>query len=96
MKALPALLLSSAVLLPFTTHAESAHPGEQRINKDCQQCHDNSIFSRPNSILHSFDDLVGRVNFCENASGHSWTDKQRQEVIDYLNETYYHFPAHSK
>ncbi len=90
--ALSLALLSAATI---NAHAET-HPGKVLIDKECQKCHDNSIYSRPNSIIGSFSQLETRVAFCENASGHSWNDKQRQDVIDYLNSTYYQFPAQSK
>jgi len=95
MKYIFAFTLFSLTLSPVAVQAEN-HPGKALIDNSCQRCHDNAIYTREKSILHSFPDLQARVEFCESASGHAWSSAQRGQVIDYLNQTFYHFPAQSK
>jgi len=84
-------LFLAATALSQICHA-AAMPGEALVNQACQQCHDNAIFTRSNSIIHSYPELQARVEFCENASNAHWNETEINQVIDYLNETYYKFP----
>jgi len=95
MKRVFAFTLISLSLVPFISRAEMP-AGQALVDSDCQQCHDNSIYTRQNSILHNLPGLKKRVAFCERASGHTWNDKQRDQVIEYLNNEYYHFPLQSR
>ena len=66
--------------------------GKALVDQACQQCHDNGIYSRSNSIIQSYPELQARVEFCENASKADWNEAQINQVIDYLNDTYYKYP----
>lgn len=68
------------------------HPGKGLVNDSCQQCHDNSIYTRSNSILQSYPELQARVEFCENAANAHWNETEINQVIEYLNDSYYKFP----
>lgn len=65
--------------------------GEQLVNDSCQRCHDNSMYTRPNSIIHSFPALQDRVEFCDSAANTHWQEAQRNKVVEYLNDTFYKF-----
>ena len=89
-------LFVSTLFLATTTLSHTGFaasmPGEALVNQSCQQCHDNGIFSRKNSILRSYPELQARVEFCESNSKAHWNETQINQVIEYLNETYYKFP----
>ena len=68
------------------------HPGKDLVANSCQQCHDNSIYTRSNSILQSYPELQARVEFCENAANAHWNETEINQVIEYLNDSYYKFP----
>ena len=74
------------------TGQATEHPGKALVDSTCQQCHDNGIYTRSNSILQSYPELQARVEFCENASKAHWNETQINQVIEYLNDTYYKFP----
>ncbi len=84
------LLLSQIVFVQIGQTGE--HPGKVLVDSNCQQCHDNDIYTRSNSILQSYPELQARVEFCENASKAHWNDDQINQVIEYLNDSYYKFP----
>ncbi len=84
------LFIALTALSQFGHAAE--HPGQSLVDKSCQQCHDNDIYTRSNSILNSFPELQARVEFCENAANAHWNETQINQVIDYLNISYYKFP----
>ena len=67
-------------------------PGEALVNQACQQCHDNGIFSRSNSIIHSHPELQARIEFCESNTNAHWDETRINQVIEYLNQAYYKFP----
>ena len=85
-----ALMMTAFVALP-TSASEAV--GKQLHDTHCQQCHDNTIYTRQNSIIHSFGELQARVEFCESANNKNWSETQISEVVKYLNNSFYKFPA---
>jgi hypothetical protein len=65
--------------------------GERLVNESCHRCHDNSIFTRPDSIIFSFSALKKRVHFCESMAHAGWSEQDYEAVVDYLNRNFYHF-----
>lgn len=82
------VLVTSAISLP----AYANDSGKALVDQACQQCHDNGMYSRSNSILQSYPELQARVEFCESNSKAHWNETQINQVIEYLNDTYYKFP----
>jgi hypothetical protein len=82
-----------SLLLLSTTVAVQAEPdrGETLVKQSCQRCHDNSIFTRPNSIIFSLSALKKRVRFCESMAHAGWSGQDYEAVVEYLNRTFYHF-----
>ncbi len=91
MKKLLGILLFASATVSLPGYADDV-TGKTLLTQACQQCHDNSMYSRSNSILQSYPELQARVEFCENASKVHWGDAQINQVIEYLNDTYYKFP----
>ena len=65
--------------------------GKQLHEKSCQRCHDDSIYTRPDSIIFSLKALDNRVHFCERMARAGWTEKDISDVIAYLNDTFYKY-----
>ena len=55
--------LSSAPAL-----AANAENGKKLYTERCGGCHDTKVHTRPNRIVHTYEDLVNRVRFCDNAA----------------------------
>ena len=85
-----ALIMTAFVSLPASA---SEAVGKQLHDTHCQQCHDNTIYTRKNSIIHSLTELQARVEFCESSNNKHWTEMQINQVVKYLNSTFYKFPA---
>lgn len=85
-----ALIIAAASAFQIAPAAEQ--PGKALVDRHCQRCHDNSIFTRNDSIIQSWPELQARVEFCDNASQAHMSDAEINQVIDYLNNTYYKFP----
>jgi len=92
------LLAATLLACAPSTHAADAARGKQLHDANCTSCHTQlmngnptAIFTRPNSIIHSFDGLKKRVRFCETMTGANWGDKEIDDVIAYLNQEFYKF-----
>lgn len=95
------LIILSAVLVLGSGMAQAADAstllstgakrGEALYQANCTRCHDTSVHSRPNSIIHSLDALEKRVRFCETNARLKWSDEQIADVTAYLNQTFYKF-----
>lgn len=94
MKALTlGITLLSLSLLSFASLAADLEHGKSLHNDKCQGCHDARIYTRPNRIIHSFEDLHARVEFCDTASKAGFSPQDIDDVVGYLNATYYKFPT---
>ena len=85
----PALLLS--VLFSSAALAEDAPSGEKLVGSNCVACHDSSVYTRDDRRVSNRDGLEAQVSRCEANLGLQWFDDQRDAVVNYLNDSYYHF-----
>ncbi|RJQ47801.1 MAG: cytochrome c [Gammaproteobacteria bacterium] len=85
------IILSAAFMLCGLTQAADAKRGEALYQANCTRCHDTSVHTRPNSIIHSLDALKKRVRFCETNARLKWSDEQIEDVTAWLNQTFYKF-----
>lgn len=89
------IILTLALLAPLypALADQDKHPGQALQQQYCQRCHDDSIYTRPDSIIFSLKALNKRVRFCESMAGAHWNEQQINQVIDYLNQRFYKFKA---
>lgn len=66
--------------------------GKAIHDQQCVACHDSSVYTRPNRMVKSVEGLIGRVNFCNRQLNKKLTDEQVNDIINYLDKQYYHFP----
>jgi mono/diheme cytochrome c family protein len=96
MKKLPLLLL---VLFGITTvQAADLKRGKELHDQNCISCHAgimggnaDSIYTRENRRIESYDALVRQVGRCKDNLGMSWPEEEVRDVAEYLNKQYYHF-----
>ena len=86
-----ALLLGLTVLASTTVFAANADHGKKLYETKCGGCHDTRVHTRPNRIVHTYENLVNRVRFCDNASKAGLKDGEIYDVSEYLNNTFYKF-----
>ena len=89
-KTIAATLILTAVSSMPTLAANVEH-GKKLYTERCGGCHDTKIHTRPNRIVHTFEDLVNRVRFCDNAAKAGLKDDEIYDVSEYLNKTFYKF-----
>ncbi len=69
----------------------NAKRGKQLHAEHCLGCHDSRIYTRENRMVNSMSGLVKQVELCHRQVGKELTRAQVNDLIAYLNETYYRF-----
>jgi hypothetical protein len=90
-KPLLAVTLAMTALSPMPASAEDPHPGRGLHDRNCQSCHDNQVYTRDKRMVTDIDGLRTQVTRCETNLGLQWFDDQKDSVVRYLNDSYYHF-----
>ncbi len=83
--------LVALVLCQGTSQAANIENGEDLHFANCTGCHDASVYTRDNRRVKSLAQLGTQVRFCKDTLGLTWFDDEVDDVIGYLNKTYYHF-----
>lgn len=88
------ILMSITVCLLATTPALPAadiEQGKALVEANCTKCHDARVYTRADRRVTTFDGLNRQVRRCESSLGLKWFDDDIDNVVAYLNQTYYHF-----
>jgi len=86
-------LLITATLASASTlsmAADSAH-GKALQQKNCMSCHDDGVYTRKERKITSLTGLDKQVRRCELSLGLQWFDDDVEDVVSYLNESFYKF-----
>ncbi len=78
--------------------ASDINRGKSLHDDNCIECHvsiqggdGSGIYTRPDRRIDSLPALRSQVNRCKNSMGVSWPQDQIDDVVTYLNRTYYKF-----
>ena len=85
----PSLLLIAA--LTSAPAFAASENGGTLIQEDCVRCHDSSVYTRENRRVQSLPKLGTQVRFCKDNLQITWFDDEVDDVVNFLNKTYYHF-----
>jgi hypothetical protein len=94
------LRLSCAIALSalHTLASADVANGKTLHNANCIQCHvsmkggdGSGIYTRSDRRVKDLAGLSKQVNRCTSSLGLLWKDKEHQDVVDYLNSTFYKF-----
>jgi len=84
--------------LAATAQAADIQHGKKLHDQNCIHCHASivggngtAIYTRPDRHIDSLAALNKQVHRCKNSLGVSWPEDQIQDVVTYLNQTFYHF-----
>ncbi len=93
MRSLSLLFLA---ILPTTAPAAllpgDAGRGHTLHERQCTACHDSRVYTRANRTVKSVEGLMGRVRMCNQQLGTKLERDQLNDLVKYLNDTYYKFP----
>jgi hypothetical protein len=79
------------LLFAATARAANIENGNDLHFEHCTGCHDSSVYTRENRNVRNLAQLGKQVRFCKDTIGLTWFDDEVDDVIEYLNTTYYHF-----
>ncbi len=80
--------LLAAASIPAAIAADN---GATLHQENCTSCHDDSVYTRKDRRVTSLDGLKKQVQRCELSQGLKWFDEDIDDVVAYLNSTYYKF-----
>jgi len=95
---MPLRLFILLTLITFTTTTFAADPGNGKTlhNESCVACHSSltngkpsSLYTRPDRKFNSLSGLKNQVMRCQTSVGANWFDDQIEDVVQYLNTTFY-------
>jgi hypothetical protein len=95
------MILSAVTLLTLTavtppTGSEmlfgDAAAGARLHATQCVGCHDSSVYTRKERKIHSLEGLIRQVNFCNTQLKRQLTKDNIDDLVRYLNDTYYRYP----
>jgi len=89
--ALPIFLATPVLAADNTRSTTGAANGKKLHDAKCFGCHDNRQYTRKNRIIHTYEDLHARVEFCDAASNAGFSFDDLDDVVTYLNTEFYKF-----
>lgn len=86
------LIIALSLLVASTSAlAANAENGKKLYTTKCGGCHDTRVHTRPNRIVHTYEDLVNRVRFCDTNAKTNFSDSDILDISEYLNKEFYKF-----
>lgn len=85
------VVLSLVALWPMPAAAENFQRGHELYGNHCQACHANLVHMSKNRKVKSLSELRKRITSWAAHAGEDWGDSEVDDVLHYLNRTYYHF-----
>ncbi len=65
--------------------------GDDLHFENCTGCHQEKIYTQDNRNVQSMERLGLQVRFCKDTLELTWFDEDVDDVIEFLNQNYYHF-----
>ena len=85
------ILILFFTVLPGSALAADIENGNDLHFEHCTGCHGSEVYTRADRKMKDLAQLGKQVRFCQNVVGATWFDDEVDDVIEYLNATYYHF-----
>jgi hypothetical protein len=79
------------LLCGTSVQAADIENGNDLHFEHCTGCHDSSMYTRADHKVRDLERLGQQVRFCKDTVGLTWFDEDVEDVVAYLNATYYHF-----
>jgi CxxC motif-containing protein (DUF1111 family) len=90
------LCVSLLILLTPSAYAASlpgdSANGERLFAANCTGCHDTSVLTRKDRAVQSLDMLKEQLVSCTHMAKKEFSASEKQDLLKYLNDQFYHFP----
>lgn len=83
--------LSLATLAPAPALAENFERGQALYGNHCQACHENLLHLQKSRKVQTLTELRKRIAGWAAHAGEDWGNSEVDDVLYYLNRTFYHF-----
>lgn len=91
-------VLTSSLLLSSSAIYADINNGKELHNANCTSCHislqggdGSGIYTRENNRIETYPALIKQVNRCRDSLGMQWPEEHVNDVVEYLNTTFYKF-----
>ena len=98
MRANKIYIVLSLLLIAGTVAAGDIEKGRELHSENCINCHASmmggdgtGIYTRPDRRIEDYAGLKKQVKRCKNSLGVSWPEHQIDDLLTYLNTTFYKF-----
>ena len=88
--AIPAGVVLALLLGQPAAQAQNFARGQELYNHHCQSCHEDLMHAR-NRKLKTLDALRSRIRDWASHTGNTWSAEDVDDVLYYLNKSFYHF-----
>ena len=85
------LLVALSVSTQAVTLPGDAANGKELHDARCTSCHNDSVYKREDHKIKSLEGLTGQIHNCEHMTDVTLGKNQVNDLVKYLNETYYKF-----
>lgn len=69
----------------------NATEGKKLHDANCVSCHNDSVYKRKDRQVKNLDELTQQINSCGHAGNITIGKPQANDLVKYLNDTYYKF-----
>jgi hypothetical protein len=90
------LLIWFCILWISPVWAENFTHGEQLYNDHCDVCHASSTHPGKDQNVKSLSELKKRITTWAEHTGQPWNEQDINDVLYYLNKSYYHFEEQAR
>ena len=91
------ILITNLLLASSAIYAD-INNGKELHNANCTSCHisiqggdGSGIYTRENNRIETYPALIKQVNRCRDSLGMEWPEPHVNDVVEYLNTTFYKF-----
>lgn len=86
--------LTSTGILPGKARAENFERGQHLFEDHCRACHGDLMFAEKQGIkAKSLGDLRKKIASWAEHGGMEWGNEEVDDVLQYMNKTFYHFKS---
>ena len=76
---------------PTIAETDEAIDARSFVHEKCSGCHDSSVYTREDRRVDSLSRLNSQVRMCDAQLGTNLFDEDITAIVNYLNDSYYHF-----
>ena len=84
-------LLAVSMTASAPAFAANIEHGKTLVEQHCTRCHDARVYIRPDRRIASFGALKNQVKRCEQSQSLEWPQPNIDDVVAYLDATFYKF-----